>query len=436
MDGVVMESWGGYPKARQEIFPLRWLDDPIPFEKFSSVLPYGQGRSYGDSCLNDGGALLLTSGLDRFIAFDAASGVIRCEAGVTLDAILRVIVPKGWFLPVTPGTRFVSVGGAVANDIHGKNHHRAGTFGRHVRRFELLRSSGERLVCSPSENADYFNATIGGLGLTGLMTWVEFSLKKIPGPEMDLETLPISELEDFFRISGQSDEGFDYTVAWFDGLCEPGWFRGLFYRGNHAHPADRVRTPKMKFAASVPFHPPSGLLNRWTIKAFNKLYYDWNAHKPRHRVVSQNSFFYPLDAVSHWNRIYGRRGFFQYQCVVPEGEPGKRPIALVLDAVARSGQGSFLAVLKVFGSLASPGLISFPRPGVTLAMDFPNRGQKTLDFLEKLDGIVRVAGGSVYPAKDARMSAQSFQNYFPQWRDFSKYVDPKFSSGFWRRVTS
>jgi len=186
----------------------------------------------------------------------------------------------------------------------------------------------------------------------------------------------------------------------------------------------------------VPLDLPTGLLNLWTLRAFNKLYYDWNVHKSRHRIVSQSSFFYPLDAVAHWNLIYGRRGFFQYQCVVPKGEPGKRPIAPVLEEVVRSGQGSFLAVLKIFGSQTSPGILSFPRPGVTLAMDFPNRGQKTLDLLERLDGIVRDAGGSVYPAKDARMSAASFQAYFPQWKDFAKHVDPKFSSSFWRRVTA
>lgn len=442
MDGVVTEffspyeSWGRTPRVRQKTVTLRWLKDDVAFEKFSSVLPYGQGRSYGDSCLNDGGALLLTSSLDRLMAFDAENGVLKCEAGATFDEILKVIVPRGWFLPVSPGTRFVSAGGAVANDIHGKNHHRAGTFGAHVRRFELLRSTGERLICSPEENVDLFKATIGGLGLTGLMTWVEFQLKKIPGPQMDVETLPMAGLEDFFSLSEESDKDFEYTVAWFDGLAGLDKFRGLFYRGNHSAPADKVKFLNVSMDLSVPMNLPAGLLNRWTLKAFNKVYYDWNAHKARHHIVSQKSFFYPLDAVAHWNRVYGRRGFFQYQCVVPKGEPGKRPIAPVLEEVARSGQGSFLAVLKIFGDRASPGLLSFPKPGATLAMDFPNRGKKTLELLERLDQIVRDAGGSVYPAKDARMSAASFQAYFPQWREFEKFKDPKFSSSFWRRVTA
>jgi FAD/FMN-containing dehydrogenase len=430
------ESWGRYPKARQKAYRLSWISEKVPFESFDSVLPYGQGRSYGDSCLNDGGTLLATSGLDHLIALDTAQGVLRCEAGATFDDLLKVIVPKGWFLPVSPGTRFVSVGGAIANDIHGKNHHRAGTFGRHVRRFELLRSSGERLLCSPNENADLFAATIGGLGLTGLMTWVEFSLKEIPGPQIDVETVPMTGLEDFFRLSEESDRDFEYTVAWFDGLSGPEGFRGLFYRGNHASPPDKVKLPALRLGIAVPFSLPAGLLNVLTLKAFNRFYYDWNAHKPARQLTDYAPFFYPLDSVAHWNRIYGRRGFFQYQCVVPKGEPGKRPIAAVLEEVARSGQGSFLAVLKIFGDLASPGLLSFPRPGVTLAMDFPNRGQKTLDLLERLDGLVRPAGGSVYPAKDARMSALSFQTYFPRWREFAKQIDPKFSSSFWRRVTA
>lgn len=430
------ESWGRYPKTRQTVVHLDWIADPIPFGKFSSVLPYGQGRSYGDSCLNDGGALLLTSRLDRLMDFDAGRGVLRCEAGTTLEEILKVIVPKGWFLPVSPGTQFVSVGGAVANDIHGKNHHKAGTFGRHVRAFELVRSNGERFVCSADQNAELYRATIGGLGLTGLMTWVEFALKEIPGPHIDVETLPFNSLEEFFRHSDSSDRDFEYTVAWFDGLSSPEKLRGLFYRGNHSAPPDRVKMPVMGLHSSMPFDCPSLLLNRWTLGAFNRLYYDWNAHKPARHSVPYRPFFYPLDAVGHWNRIYGRRGFFQYQCVVPKGEPGHRPIAPVLEEVAESGQGSFLSVLKIFGDQASPGLLSFPRAGVTLAMDFPNRGRKTLDLLERLDAIVRDAGGAVYPAKDARMSPASFQVYFPQWKEFTKYVDPKFSSSFWRRVTA
>lgn len=430
------ESWGRYPKAEQDLHALRWRNDPIPFERFSSVLPYGQGRSYGDSCLNDGGTLLLTSGLDRLIAFDAVNGLLRCEAGTTLEEILSVIVPRGWFLPVSPGTQYVSVGGAVANDIHGKNHHREGTFGRHVRAFELLRSSGERLVCTPDRNVELFRATIGGLGLTGLMTWIEFALKKIPGPHIDLETLPLSGLEEFFRISEDSDADHEYTVAWFDGLVPLEKFRGLYYRGNHSAPPDRVKLPSFGLKPSVPFNVPSFVLNAWTLRAFNRFYHDWNAHKPARHSVPYRPFFYPLDSVGHWNRVYGKRGFFQYQCVVPKGEPGNRPIAAILEEVAKSGQGSFLSVLKIFGGLPSPGLLSFPRPGVTLAMDFANRGRKTFDLLDRLDAAVVSAGGSVYPAKDARMSAAAFQAFFPQWREFSKFVDPKFSSGFWRRVTS
>src|SRR5579885_1617249 len=361
-------SWGRIPRARQNVIPLRWISDAPDLRAWEGpVLPYGLGRSYGDSCLNDGGTLLETSHLDRFFRFDSQTGILRCESGVTLSAILELFVPRGWFLPVSPGTQFVTVGGAIANDIHGKNHHRAGTFGRHVPSFELLRSSGDRLLCSASENADLYRATIGGLGLTGLILWAEVQLKPIPGPWIERETIPFADLEEFFAISRGSDRDFEYTVAWVDGFSKGG--RGLFFRGRHVPDGDE---PPRGLALSIPFDFPAFVLNRCSMTAFNRLYYDWNANQTSFSRLPLHSFFYPLDTVGHWNRIYGRRGFFQYQCVVPLGEPGRRPMAALMEAVTESGQGSFLSVLKVFGGLPSPGLMSFPRPGATLALDFPN----------------------------------------------------------------
>ncbi|RMF94387.1 MAG: FAD-binding oxidoreductase [Nitrospinota bacterium] len=431
------QSWGRFPRVYPAaVRPLFWRMEIPPLSQESyPVLPYGQGRSYGDSCLNEGGILLDTAGLNRFISFDQTQGILRCEAGVTLAEILSLIVPRGWFLPVTPGTKYVSVGGAIANDIHGKNHHRAGTFGCHVRRFELVRSSGERLLCSPDSHAELFRATIGGLGLTGLITWAEFRLKPIPSPFITMQSIRFADLEEFFELSAASDEAFEYTVAWVDGLASGRSLgRGIFLRGNHTAPAQHPLPPVPRSRVhTFPCDAPGFLLNKWSIKTFNTLYYHRQREKEVQRIVYYDPFFYPLDALQQWNRLYGKRGFLQYQCVVPFAE--RQSIRQLLERIAASGQASFLAVLKVFGSHPSPGMLSFPRPGVTLALDFAFQGQKTLQLLDELDAIVAASQGAVYPAKDARMSAQSFQAYFPQWQAFAAYKDPRFSSSFWRRVT-
>ena len=229
-----LESWGRYPPARQAAVSVHWRSDPLP-RVHGTLLPFGQGRSYGDCCLNDGGTLLETSRLDRFIELDQGRGVLRCEAGVRIADILALTVPRGWFLPVVPGTQLVSVGGAIANDIHGKNHFRAGTFGRHVRALELLRSTGERAACSPRENPELFAATVAGLGLTGLVTWAELRLRRIPSPWVLQETIPFQNVDAFFELSARSDATHEYTVAWIDCLARGDSLgRGLFHRGNHA----------------------------------------------------------------------------------------------------------------------------------------------------------------------------------------------------------
>jgi FAD/FMN-containing dehydrogenase len=432
------QSWGRYPKIekdKQDVYHV-YPDSfsfPEPNEGATdapSFLAYAQGRSYGDVCLNENGILLDTHHLDHFIEYDKEKGILRCEAGVTFENILQLIIPHNWFLPVTPGTKYISVGGAIANDVHGKNHHKAGTFGRYILKFELLRSNGDRLICSPTENTDLFNATIGGLGLTGLINWVEFSLKKIPGSDIEQETLRFNNLKEFYQLSDESDKDWEYTVAWIDCLAtgdELG--RGLFIRGNHceAKKKHKFKTSKL----SIPFDAPGFLLNKVTVNAFNNLYFK----RPikQYTKVDYDPFFYPLDAIAHWNKLYGKRGFMQYQCVIPTKH---RETAMheMLSLISKSGQASFLSVLKEFGDIKSPGLLSFPRPGITLALDFPNRGEKTLDLLNELDVITLKYKGSVYPAKDARMSPSAFAQYFPRWKEFKKYIDPHFSSNFRRRV--
>jgi FAD/FMN-containing dehydrogenase len=424
------ESWGRYPRVTQRIVPLHWRDAELP-RTDGTLLAWGNGRSYGDVCLNDGGTLLATRGLDRFIAFDPDAGILRCEAGVLFSAIIDLFVPRGWFLPVTPGTRYVTVGGAIANDVHGKNHHRAGTFGEHVRAFELLRSDGARIVCSRAVNADLFAATIGGLGLTGLITWAEFALQRIPGPWMDCETLRFGGLAEFFALSDASEASHDYTVAWVDCSGAGATFgRGVFLRANHDACAAPAKPP---LRLAVPFTPPVALINRATLRAFNEGYF--RATRPGRRRVPYLAYFYPLDAIADWNRVYGPRGFLQYQCVVPP-QAAADVIAELLRRIAASGSGSFLTVLKVFADRPPAGLLSFARAGTTLALDFPNRGAPTFALLDRLDDIVAAAGGAVYPAKDARLQARHFRGYFPRWEQMLAHVDPRFSSGFWRRVTA
>jgi len=429
-------SWGRYPRVSQKVKEIQWRSDPFPeIKKSDSFLPFGMGRSYGDVCLNDGGTILSTKSMARFLAFDQENGVIRCDAGVCLKELLEFIIPYGWFVQVTPGTKYVTIGGMIANDVHGKNHHRVGTFGCHLHCFELLRSDGSRLLCSPNQNSELFSATIGGLGLTGLITWAEIKLKKIQGPFIDTESIRFNNLEEFFNLSRESDNAWEYTVAWIDSLANGNLLgRGLFMRGNHSTTPGSDKLPTIKHKLTIPLDAPSNLLNKYTIKLFNNVYYSKQISKIIQKLQYFDKYFYPLDGIGQWNRLYGKKGLLQYQCVVPTDD-GQDVISEILKECRNNGQGSFLSVLKIFGNRPSPGLLSFPREGVTLALDFPNRGVETFLLLDTLDKIVTAAGGAVYPAKDARMASASFKSYYPNWNEFEKYIDPHFSSSFWRRVT-
>ncbi|MGE5478861.1 MAG: FAD-binding oxidoreductase [Chloroflexota bacterium] len=430
------QSWGRYPKVKHAgAIKLDWLSDLPDLGAFDKpVLAYGCGKSYGDSCLNEGGYLLDTRGLDKYISFDEESDTLRCQSGVTLAEILDFFVPRGRFLAATPGTKYITVGGAIANDVHGKNHHKGGTFGSHLIKFELLRSDGSRLVCSREENPGLFAATIGGLGLTGLITWAEFRLKRCPSPFFAMEAVKFFSLEEFFHINAESEKRFDYTVAWVDTTAKGADLgRGIYNRGNHADPKD-YDLPKLKNGAPLPFPFDAPFINSFTVQAFNILYFQKQLATAQKAVVHYNPFFYPLDAVDNWNRAYGKNGFLQYQFVVPFGND-LPVIREILTEISKSGLSSFLTVLKTFGFAKSPGMLSFPRPGVTMAVDF-RMGPDTLKFLERTDSIVREAGGALYPAKDARMSGEDFRRFYPQWVDFSKYIDPAFSSSFWRRAMS
>ena len=424
-------SWNRYPRVKPlRVAKLDCRHDPLrPLNGAPSRLAYGQDRTYGDVCLNAGGLSLLTRGLDRFIAFDRAAGRLSAEAGVTLDELLTFLVPQGWFVPVTPGTRFVTLGGAVANDVHGKNHHRAGSFGHHVSELELLRSDGERIVCGPERNREWFEATVGGLGLTGLITRVTIDLSRIANAFMITEGKRFRSLDEFWALNTEAERDWPYTAAWIDCLSAHG--RGLQLAARHApaHTALPLHRPRVR---KFPLDPPISLVNALSLKAFNALYY--RKPLPRGPALSPyEPYLYPLDAVLDWNRIYGRSGFFQYQCVLPP-EASRAGVAQLLNGISRQGAGSFLAVLKTFGDAPSLGLLSFPRPGATLALDFPNQGARTERLFVELDAIVADHSGALYPAKDARMSPEMFKRSFPNLPRFLPYVDPEFSSSFWRRV--
>lgn len=431
----IYQSWGRYPKfTPHTVIHPNWMDEvtlPLPEE----YLCYGLGRSYGDSCLNSTGTLIDTTGLSKIIHFNPESGLLRCEVGLSIAELLKEYMPRGWFVPVTPGTKFITIGGAIANDIHGKNHHRAGNFGNHITQFELLRSNGDRLICSRSENSDLFSATIGGLGLTGMITWAEFQMKKISSPLIECENIKFGTIDEFLALSAISDERFEYSVAWVDcASAGKKLGRGIFMQGNHKSSND----PSFKWQGNqipFPFEAPDMMLNSLSIKAFNLLYYNKQFTKIQHTDVDFNPFFYPLDKIHEWNKMYGKRGFLQYQMVIPF-ESGSKVLIEILKKIAAAREGSFLAVLKTFGNIPAEGMMSFPRPGITLALDFGFNGERTLKLLENLDAIVRECGGAVYPAKDARMSHESFTRYFPRYEEFSKYIDPNFSSDFWKRVTN
>ena len=398
-----------------------------------SLTIHGLGRSYGDVCLTENGTMLVATGINRLIEFDSEGGKIVAEAGVTLDEILHLITNKGWFLPVVPGTRYITLGGAVANDIHGKNHHQVGSFGNYVKRFGLVRSNGEDLICSEDLNKDLFHATIGGLGLTGVITWVEISLSPIKSKFIEISTERFEHIQDYWIVNKELEKDWEYTVAWIDCLSnEKKLGRGVFLSGQHTEETTSHINYKDR-KITFPFEPPFSFVNNLSGKLVNTLYYRINSSK-KSSIKHYQPFMFPLDAVNKWNRVYGRKGFFQYQCVFPP-EVSEYGVKEVLKIIRKSNQKSYLGVVKNFGNIESKGILSFARPGTTLALDFRNKGQETLNLFQQLDSVVAQLKGALYPAKDARMSGEMFRASFPRYEEFLKFVDPKFSSSFWERVS-
>jgi FAD/FMN-containing dehydrogenase len=432
---IEFESWGRFPKYGGRIVPMNWQQDfPANIAGLhNGVLPVGMGRSYGDSCLLKDGNLVLTTGMNRLLHFDPETGVLTAEAGLTLAQILDFAVPRGFFLPVTPGTKYVTLGGAIANDIHGKNHHVAGTFGNHVLRFELVRSDGTRRICSPTQDPDWFSATIGGLGLTGMITWVELKLRPIVSRMIDYEAIQFHGIDEFLALTEQY-KNVEYTVSWIDcASTGKNFARGIFMLGDHSGvPGELKPSPEPKLV--FPFEAPGFALNHTTVSMFNTLYFNKQL-KPRvQTLVDYEPFFYPLDKVLHWNRLYGKDGLLQFQYAIP-WESAREATINILGEIAKSGLASFLAVLKAFGDVPSPGLLSFPQPGITLALDFAMKEGRTFPLFERLADMTRDYGGRLYPAKDAAMTAAQFQTFYPQWEQLARFRDPAITSSFWERVT-
>lgn len=434
-----LSGWGRYPTVNATVLTPAsagwlgsWLQNGLP----GKTIARGKGRSYGDSALAD--TVISSRHLDHFLALDADAAELHCGAGVTLAEILEIIVPRGLFLPVVPGTRFVSVGGAVAADIHGKNHHRDGCLSQHVKSLTLMLASGETRVCSRDQHAELFAATCGGMGLTGVILDVQLSLMKVPGDFIKSESKIADNLDHSLALLEEHQDA-RYCVAWIDCLANGSASgRGVVYLGDHAESptGDKPRPGRQLPGMSVPFSTPGSLLNRHTMAAFNSLYFQRQARRRRQSLQHYQNYFFPLDSIGHWNRLYGKRGFQQYQLVLPV-DSAHRGIDAILRRVSAAGKGSFLAVLKQFGA-ANTMPLSFPRAGLTLTLDF--RMESSLPaLLDELDAVVLDHGGRLYLAKDARMSEAMFKAGYPDWERFMKVrceVDPdaRFSSLQSRRL--
>lgn len=441
-----LSGWGRHPVVESRVVrPETRSQLRAVLEATSEpVLAHGAGRSYGDAALNPRGLTILTERLNRMIAFDPETGRLRCEAGVRLGEILDVFVPRGWFVPVTPGTKAVTLGGAVAFDVHGKNHHGEGSFAHFVRAIELLTASGACVRCSRQERAELFWATVGGAGLTGFITEVELELRRIETACLRTRRIKTHHLDEAFDAFEAHDPRHTYAVAWIDAMARGDSLgRGLCMFGDHARAdelgkARRARplayAPRRYFSVPIPL--PRRVLGPTVVRCFNRMYHARQRREEVRRVEDIDAFFYPLDAVGQWNRMYGPDGFVQYQCVLPMDE-SRMGITHLLEHLHTTGWPCYLAVLKRMGP-ASDGMLSFPMRGYTLALDIPRRdGIEAL--LHALDAIVLQHGGRIYLAKDAALRPEAFRAMYPrhdEWLNVKRRVDPdgRFTSALARRL--
>lgn len=432
-----LANWGNYPAVTcdEQAFSQ---DDQLQavVAQHDAIIARGNGRCYGDASLAVHS--ISTLKYDKVLDFDVQHGYFTCQSGITLDQVLEIIVPKGWFLPVTPGTKNITIGGAIASDVHGKNHHVDGAFSRHVTWMDVLTADGQTIRCSHTENTDLFWATCGGMGLTGVITVVKFDLKKIETAYIKQTQIKAKNLDEVIRLF-EEYKHYTYSVAWIDCLKKGDAFgRSILIVGEHATIADLspkqaehpLQLPR-KSQLTMPFNLPEFVLNTFTVKAFNWLYYGKNFKREITNVVPYEPFFYPLDAILHWNRGYGKSGFVQYQFVLPMDQ--QSGLVTILKRISDKGWGSFLAVLKVFGQQHD--LISFPMEGYTLALDFPVR-KGLFEFLDELDELVLQHKGRLYLSKDARMKQEIFWKSYPDAPRFQEIVQRYDPGGKFRSIQS
>jgi FAD/FMN-containing dehydrogenase len=438
-----LSGWGRYPRRLGTVSCPEEVAEALP-PRAGRMIARGQGRSYGDAAMLEDGMVMLTERLTRVGSFAEESGVLKAEAGTTLAEVINEFLPRGWFPAVVPGTKFVSLGGCVAADIHGKNHHRDGTFGAHVKEIEIVLADRSHLLCSPETDAELFWGTIGGMGLTGIITAVAFQLIPVESSYLVVQHHQAKDLEASFDALSDQARDDHYTVAWIDCLAKGSRLgRSVLMRGHHVKPDDlpaRLRQtpyPKPRRQLNLGFDLPSWTLNSLGMTAFNALYYLLQGRRRQPFIADYESFFFPLDRIGNWNRIYGKRGFVQYQCVLPAAE-AYQGIRALLDALVAAGRSSFLCVLKRFGP-AGKGLLSFPIEGYTLTLDLPVNDRGLFAFLDGLDAIVLKHGGRVYLAKDARLGAETFRAMYPrfeEWLRIKSKTDPenRFDSDLARRL--
>ena len=428
----ILLSWGNIHKFKNELSYPRYAED-INFNlNKKNYTFYGNGRSYGDVCLNNNGDLINTKFLKRIRFCDWKKGIIEAEAGITFDEILKISVPNGWFLQVTPGTKYVTLGGAIANDVHGKNHHKVGSFGSCIKKIGIIKTNGKKSILSKNKNYNLFKLTISGLGLTGFIEWANIKLIPIKSTTMKVENIRFDNLDEYFKVNKASNR-WPYTVAWFDNFKKGNYLgRGVFTRGFFLKD-NKFKVHSSKKLITIPKKFPSFLLNNYFIKLFNKLY--WSRPSANKEFYTHyDNFFYPLDKIKNWNNLYGERGFYQFQCIFPE-KFSKEGIKEILSKIKKHKMMSFLAVLKTHKKETSPGLNSFCMKGTSIAMDIANKdGNKTYKLLKDLEKSVIKFSGKIYPAKDSTMSSKTYKKCYPNWIKLHKFKDPNLNSLFWKRV--
>lgn len=419
-----LSGWGRVPRPGREV-----RSEDLEALTRDAVLCRGLGRSYGDSSLPPPSrpVVAATPLADRILSFDRATGTLRAEAGLSLREINRLFLPRGFYDPVGPGTQFITLGGMVAADVHGKTHHRSGSFGNHLVKVKMRVPDGRILECSRDVEPELFRATIGGMGLTGHILEVECRLARVPSSWIQAESERIHDIDRFIDALKESGAGWPYTMGWIDCLSRGRLMgRGILTRGRWAEPSEApANPPEPLHRPSVPFVWPEWVLNRWSVRAFNALYYRKQVRRLKRGILHPEVFFYPLDAIGHWNRMYGRRGFTQYQCVLPE-RAGRGAARRFLDLLTRRGGASMLCVIKDCGD-EGLGLLSFPLRGISIALDIPIRDE-TPELVDALNELVIAEGGRVYLAKDQFTRPERYRAMeprLPEWTRIRRAWDPE-----------